>query len=86
MEENIQLNLYNTRGLGNKVKRLATFSWLKNHNSGIHLLQNKNSHIVSENQWERKLGSKIFFSHGSSNSKGVAILFENHIDVDINEI
>ena len=86
MEENIQLNSYNTRGLGNRVKRLAIFSWLKIHHSGIHMLQETHSDKISENRWEREWGGKILFSHGNSSSKGVAILFENHIDVDIKQI
>ena len=33
--------------------------------------------------WEREWGGKIIFSHGESNSRCVAILIQNNIDIDI---
>ena len=46
----------------------------------MHEKQNK---VESVALWEREWGGKISFSHGESNSRGVAILIQNNIDIDI---
>ena len=46
------------------------------------MLQETHSTPSDENIWQSEWGGKILFSHGKSNSKGVAILFPN-IDYDI---
>ena len=62
------------------------FRWLKQYhggNNGIILLQETHSTPDCEKLWKNEWGSNIIFSHGASNSRGVAILFPRHIDYTI---
>jgi exonuclease III len=47
-------------------------------------LQETHSTKNDEKIWEQEWCGKIFFSHGESNSKGVAILFPTILSIDIN--
>ena len=76
-DHNVGIYSMNVRGLGNTFKRNQVFLWLKNHPGSIFLLQETHSTVDSEKKWADEWGDKIFFSHGSSNSKGVCILFNN---------
>ena len=51
--------------------------------SDVIFLQETHSKIETENQWEREWGGKLLSSHGSSNSRGVAIFFRNGFDISI---
>ena len=68
MSETININSFNTKGLGMKTKRIAIFNWLKTQYTGIYLLQETHSTSESVALWEREWGGKIIFSHGESNS------------------
>ena len=85
MQEKISLSSFNCRGLGDGKKRRAVFQWLRKYHNGIILLQETHSTIASESTWLREWGGKIVFNHGTSNSKGVAILFSKNIDIKLNE-
>ena len=67
----------NVRGLRDLRKHQEIFRWLKQHNNGsesIVFLQETHS-VENDNKiWQKEWGSEIFMSHGSSNSRGVAIL------------
>ena len=39
-----------------------------------------------ERQWEREWGGRILFSHGASNTRGVAILFKNRFDIGVDSV
>ena len=64
----------NCRGLRERHKRQAVFTFLKNKGSGIFLLQETHSVINSEPMW----------THGQPNSRGVAILVSRDINLTIN--
>ena len=49
-------------------------NWLKQKNKGITLLQETHTLKSDEKNWKREWVGDIFFLHGTSNSKGVAIL------------
>ena len=46
-------------------------------------LQETHSTKSVEKLWQNEWGYKIIFSHGSSNSRGVCILFKNNFDLEI---
>ena len=75
MQEKLLLNSFNCRGLGEGRKRREVFQWLKKYHPGIVLLQETHSTVVSEKRWEQEWGGEIYFCHGTSNARGVAILF-----------
>ena len=62
------------RGLRNRNKRRAIFSYLKSQKATIFCLQETYSSPEDEKVWSAEWGGKILFSHGSSHSRGTCIL------------
>ena len=75
------LNLYslNVRGLQGMSKRKQVLNWLKRYNKGIILLQETHTSFKDEIWFEKCWESTVFFSHGSTNAKGVCILIPKTI-------
>ena len=74
----VKLLSLNVRGLQDSKKRRELFLWLKLNHKGSKsfiLLQETHSKIEDELLWEKEWGSQILFSHGTSQSRGVVILF-----------
>ena len=75
----------NVRGLNSSRKRHAIFRQLHHKNASVIFLQEtysaNNLEKVRSNEW----GSKIYFCHGSKHSKGVAILFNPKLHVEIEQ-
>lgn len=67
----------NVRGIQNKVKRKAMFLYCKGSGSHCIFLQETHSVVNDVAFWSSQWGEKILFSHGSSHSAGVAVLFNN---------
>ena len=68
----------NARGLGDRLKRTQVFSWLRSNKACIFFLQETHSTLESEKLWKDDWGlGSIFFSHGTSNSRGVCILLKD---------
>jgi len=63
----------NVRGLRSQLKR-SIFSYLKDQNYQFLFLQEIYSQPNNEKIWRSEWGGHIFFSHGSTHSKGVCIL------------
>ena len=84
MSNTLNLFCLNCRGLRERHKRQAVFTFLKHKGSGIFLLQETHSDISGEPMWNNEWESKIFFSHGQPNSRGVAVLVSRDIDLTIN--
>ena len=64
----------NVRGLRSQLKRRSIFSYLKDQNCQFYFLQEIYSEPNDEKIWRGEWGGDIFFSHGSTHSKGVCIL------------
>ena len=47
------------------------------------MLQETHSETISEKEWRKQWGKHIEFSHGTRNSKGVAILFDNEHEYEV---
>ena len=73
----------NVRSLSNFKKRRATFAWCRKQNANIIFLQEMHSTENNEKQWKAEWGAPLELAHGSSNSRGVAILFRKSIDCKI---
>lgn len=67
----------NVRGLRDSIKRKATFLFLKNEKAHCYLIQETHSNDTDEKIWSNQWGEKIYFSHGTNRSAGVAILLHN---------
>ena len=75
--DKITINCFNCRGLRDNTKRSTVFNWLKTKHLGITLLQETHSIQTDEKTWEIQFGGQIFYSHGTYQSRGVAILIPN---------
>lgn len=64
-------------------KRRKIFTWCFKRNPDIFLLQETHSTLRTETQWKNEWGAKLITSHGSCNSRGVAILMKYGIDCKI---
>ena len=74
--EVFDITSFNCNGLGQKPKRVKIFKWLKREFKGIYCLQETYSIPKIEKSWACNIGHqhKIYFSHGTSNSRGVCII------------
>ena len=70
----------NVRGINNFRKRRAIYSWGRKQKADFIFLQETHSKQETERQWKNEWGGEIIMSHGSSNSRGVAILFKKGVD------
>ena len=86
MQEKLLLNSFNCRGLGDGRKRRAVFQWLKKFFPGIILLQETHSTELCEKNWKQEWGGNIYFSHGTSCARGVAILIPKNMCFTINNM
>ena len=75
---------YNVRGLGNKTKREQIFTWLKEKQFSICLLQETHSGDGTHDLWAKEWGIKSFFSGKKTNGEGVAILINSNLLYTIN--
>ena len=64
----------NVRGLRNQRKRRSIFSYMKDQNCTVYLLQETYSQPQDELIWKSEWRGEIIFSHGSNHQKGVCIL------------
>ena len=80
--QRINIHSFNCRGLRDKAKRNLIFTWLKEKNKGITLLQETHSTRSDEKMWEKEWGGTIYYSHGCSNSSGVAVLIPPTLGLD----
>ena len=64
----------NVRGIRDQIKRRSIFSYQKDQKANIYFLQETYSERADENIWRNEWGGALFFSHGTTHSKGVCIL------------
>ena len=73
----IKIASFNCRGLKDNFKRRDIFNWLKKSKYDLILIQETHSGLRVENRWKAEWGCDVYFSHGTNNSRGVAILLRN---------
>ena len=54
--------------------------------TNIFCLQEVHSDKTIENRWKTEWGGKAYFSHGQSNARGVAILLERSLDIQLHNL
>ena len=77
--DKIQIATYNVRGLGEENKRAEIFHYIRKKKFDIIFMQECHNVDKIQKWWSSQWGNKIWFSHGSSNLKGVAILFSKKV-------
>ena len=80
MSADFKLLSLNVRGLGISKKRRAVFTWCKRKKSDIILFQETHSTRETQDKWKKEWGGQIYFSHGKSNARGVAIFIRKGLD------
>ena len=73
----------NVRGIRSFKKRKCIFNWLLKQKADIFFLQETYSTKEIENQWRKRWREDLFFSHGTSHSKGVLILVRENLDFQV---
>ena len=84
--DGISIFSQNVRGLRGAEKRRQLFYKFQLSKHKIFFLQETHSTGEVETQWLSEWGGQIFFSHGTSESKGVCILIKNNVTVDVHEV
>ena len=79
MSDNLQIMSLNVRGIQTPKKRKDYFIWLDKFKSNIILLQDTHSCALDENNYKNHWGHSVFFSHGLTNSRGVATIIPKHL-------
>ena len=83
MSNTILVNSFNCRGLRDKTKRQYVFNWLKKSYNGITFLQETHCSKIDEILWQKEFNGKGYFSNGTNQSRGVAILTPDNLQVDL---
>ena len=83
---NVNIISYNVQGIGSSSKRVDVFNYLKDKIAHIYCLQDVHSTSSTENFIRTQWGNNAFFSSGTSNLRGVAILFNKNIDFKVHNI
>ena len=86
MSELIKIITFIVRGLGNDKKRREVFHYLNIKRYDIILMQELHSVKSLEKYWSNTWGSKIWFSHGTTLTKGTAILFRKGLSYQVHNI
>ena len=78
MTSNLNLVSCNVNGLKLSKKCIKMFEYLNNkiYNDGIVVLQETYSSENTENEWKNDFKGKLYFSHGTTSSRGVMIGFK----------
>ena len=76
----------NAWGLNKGLKRRQVFRWAHNNKADVIFLQETYSSKDVEEKWKSEWGGKIFYSHGSTRSRGVMILFNPKLDFQISNV
>ncbi len=74
----------NVNVLCQEVKRKSIFEKLKKLNC-ISFPKETFSQRINENKWKQEWEGEIIFNHGTSNSKGITILFPKNLDFEQSE-
>ena len=70
----------NVKGISNFKKRRTIFTWCRKRKADIIFLQETHSTVQTDTQWKNEWGAELHTSHGTSNSRGVAIMIKNGFD------
>ena len=74
---------YNAKGLASFEKRKDVLNWLSSGKYDVIFLQETHLSKKHEDEWRMQWRGKCLFTTFSSNARGVAILFRNNLDIEI---
>ena len=76
----------NTRGMRDSIKRRKIFSLIREQKTDIAFLQETHATHDVAFMWANQWGNKCIFSHGTSQSRGVALLLSKKLANSVEEI
>ena len=76
----IKIISLNTRGVRNVLKRRKVWNYLRAQRADICLIQETHGANNDNFMWANMWGNKCVFANGNTNARGVAILFNKHVD------
>ena len=82
-DTSICIGSMNARGLGQNEKRLDVFSWLRAKNLSICCIVDFHCKSSMYKDYIKEWGSHGVFAEGSSDSRGVAVLFARELDYEV---
>ena len=86
MGNEVKILSMNVRGLfSNKRKRIDVFNWAKSKDASVICFQETHSTQEVVKSWETEWGYSAYFSHCSSKSAGVCILFKENLDFEVHD-
>ena len=85
MGESLRFATYNVRGMRDQQKRDKIYKYIREKNFDIALLQEVHSTHEDEGFWRSQWGGKAYFSHSTSQARGVAIMIAKNVKVKIDE-
>lgn len=81
--DSLKVVSWNVNGLNNPIKRRLVFDKLRKSKAQVMLLQETHSSSQSSKLWEQEWGGDIFLNHFSQNSRGVAILIDRQVSIQV---
>ena len=81
--DRLQIMSLNTRGLRNKLKRKAVFTFIKNQQVDIACLQETHITQSDVHLWEKEWGGKLRYHKGSQHGRGEIILVAKHFQGEV---
>ena len=85
--DKVEITSLNVRGLGSDVKRKKMFTWFKKQDISVVMLQETHSTERLQNKWRAEWGGEVYFSHGTNNARGTAILFNPKLkNLEVHEV
>lgn len=76
----------NCQGLSNKNSRADTLNFLKGKKFSVYFIQDTHFTTKEEKYIRTQWGYECFFSNFSSQSRGVAILFNNNFELEVHKV
>lgn len=82
----LRLSSLNANGLGNASKRRAIFGLLRDSGGEVFFIQESHCTRERERIWSAEWGGRAFYAHGTSGSRGVAILLSPSSSAVVSEV
>ena len=82
----LHIGSLNVRGLNRPLKRRQIFSQIRRNKYDSFLIQETHATYDTAHTWEREWGGKIYRSDGESNARGVAIVCNRNLDINITNV
>ena len=86
MVEKLTISTLNVRSLADDKKRECIREWFMKNHKGVMFLQETHSCENTIAKWTREWNSKFYCSHGTTKSRGVAIIIPNNIEHSVENV